>query len=589
MNDPSTAANTPTQFPLSWLLYTALLFVRIFVGPFLPGYVHPDEFFQGGQELWFGCPPTIPWEFEPDNALRSVVPPTVLTWLPLQLYSFLLGRPMDHLSGREVLIVPRFACSILSVLAVDWSVWSIATSSKSKTLFSKRGVPTQVLVLASAWPTIVLMNRPFSNALETYFVALLLCHVLVNNNNNHHHEDDKTKITIVKCCIVGFLCALGLFTRFTFVFFAFPAGLVFLNQLYQIHGIRGSLAKVLVVGLGFLVVSAGIVYLDTSFYLSRTQHIENEPSTMELVLTPWNALSYNSKVSNLKDHGLHPRWTHGLVNMFLLYGPLTLVGYFSVLGAATQKEMNTVTTVSRWTLVFGLSLLSLAPHQEPRFLLPLIVPLVLLGGDTLFSKRVFSVIWIVFNVILLLLFGFLHQAGVVQGLLAVGSTMMITNGQPLSMIFFHTYMPPTFLSRMNINERAITCDANAEGVCVPGDDDHDIVCRNIRMIDLNGSSLVTLRNTLDAELFCSKESDQPMEAGRYVHVTMPPLVGTLDEEHGGLWFFSVNDCSIPGYNCKVLWGYVPHLTTEDPPLFDGSLLKAYQGMKLNIYEVSCRQ
>lgn len=42
-----------------------------------PGYVHPDEFFQGGQELFAGlllgvrgC--LVPWEFRPQHAVRSV-------------------------------------------------------------------------------------------------------------------------------------------------------------------------------------------------------------------------------------------------------------------------------------------------------------------------------------------------------------------------------------------------------------------------------------------------------------------------------------------------------------------------------------
>jgi GPI mannosyltransferase 4 len=49
---------------------------------FAPGYVHPDEFFQGGQELLAGlllgvpgC--LVPWEFRPQHAVRSVAFPCV--------------------------------------------------------------------------------------------------------------------------------------------------------------------------------------------------------------------------------------------------------------------------------------------------------------------------------------------------------------------------------------------------------------------------------------------------------------------------------------------------------------------------------
>lgn len=53
-----------------------------------PGYVHPDEFFQGGQELFAGlllgvpgC--LVPWELRPQHALRSVGFPCVcvVRWL----------------------------------------------------------------------------------------------------------------------------------------------------------------------------------------------------------------------------------------------------------------------------------------------------------------------------------------------------------------------------------------------------------------------------------------------------------------------------------------------------------------------------
>ena len=37
------------------LIYGLLLLVRILITTRLSGYIHPDEFFQGGQELFYGC------------------------------------------------------------------------------------------------------------------------------------------------------------------------------------------------------------------------------------------------------------------------------------------------------------------------------------------------------------------------------------------------------------------------------------------------------------------------------------------------------------------------------------------------------
>lgn len=47
--------------------------------------------------------------------------------------------------------------------------------------------------------------------------------------------------------------------------------------------------------------------------------------------------------------------------------------------------------VPLWTLVSGTALLSVQPHQEPRFLLPLIVPLCDYLGSVRRLPRFFSV------------------------------------------------------------------------------------------------------------------------------------------------------------------------------------------------------
>ena len=552
--------------PLSWGIYSVLVIVRIFVGPFLPGYVHPDEFFQGGQELWFGCPPFVPWEFEPENPIRSILPPTLITWLPLRIYSFLVGRPMGRLSSTEVLVLPRMVCALFSVLAVDWSLWSITKESNT------RGVPLPVLLSASAWPSLVLFSRPFSNTLESFCLALLMRMILQKSFNT------------INCMAIGVVCALGLFTRFTFCFFAFPAVVVFLHQMLQVLGLTATIPMIILTGLSFLAVSIGVVYEDTTFFASQREiDTQNDPS---IVLTPWNALSYNSKVSNLKEHGLHPRWTHTLVNMFLLYGPMTLIFYISLLSTKAillpRKELqldSKIAIVSRWVILFGLGLLSIAPHQEPRFLLPLITPLVLAVAKNIPYTRAACGIWILFNAALLAFFGILHQAGVVKSLLAVGSTL--SHRQPTSIIYFHTYMPPSFLSRLS---QKSTCPISSEDlmICQQGDEDHyGGVCRDIPIVDLKGSSVENLRDTLHELLECS--IDHSSGKG-YIHLITPPSMETID---GRRWSLSGNDCEIPGYKCAILWSYSPHLTTEDPPSFDGSLLTFYQGMNLNIYEITC--
>lgn len=539
---------------LSWTIYITLVAARIFGGPFLYGYVHPDEFFQGGQELFYGYPPRVPWEFQAENALRSVVPPGLLSYLPLSLYQHIMGR--TDLSGQEILILPRVFCGILSVLAVDWSVWSLSGETNTG------AVPTSVLLLASAWPTFVMLNRPFSNSLETFFLALLLCNVLKGKGR-----------TTFQNILIGAFCALGLFTRFTFVFFAFPIMLFFLYDTYTKNNIHGALGKIMVTATTFFIMGEGIIFLDTAFYSYYHKHMIDYSN---LVVTPWNALAYNSKVSNLKDHGLHPRWTHAVVNMFLLFGPLTAITYFVLLSSRNKQTTTATTLVYRLVIVSGLGLLSLAPHQEPRFLLPLIVPLSLLGNHALGKSKTFCAVWIIFNLILFVLFGVLHQSGVVKSLLTLGSLAGNNTDKPLALIYYHTYMAPTFLLRSIEKEEVCQAADREEQTCRQGSY-HGI------LHDLNGSGLKTLQATLDEKLSCSQHPNNE----NYVYLSMPPMAQD-DEDTNTLWSLTTQSCDLPGYECQLIFGHKNHLSTEDLPPFDGSIQSFYKnGLVLNTFKISC--
>jgi hypothetical protein len=112
-----------------------------------------------------------------------------------------------------------------------------------------------------------------------------------------------------------------------------------------------------------------------------------------LVFTPLNSLLYNLNADNLAQHGLHPRVTHFCVNMPMLCGPLALVALVSCLrgwtGGKCQKgsggsggmDGTGVADVRKCVgacAVAGVGILSCAPHQEPRFLLPVVLPMTLL-------------------------------------------------------------------------------------------------------------------------------------------------------------------------------------------------------------------
>ena len=557
----------------SWILFALLVFFRVVLCPFLPGYIHPDEFFQGGQQLWFGCPPFTPWEFQPEHALRSVIPPTIMTWLPLRIYAWLSGaHNMYNLSGREVLVVPRIFCGIFSVLIVDMSTWHLSSSSPS----SRKGVPPAVILVTSAWPSLVLLNRPYTNSLETMLLALLL---LVTNQRQTTHGFSTD-------LVVGITCALGLFTRFTFVFVAIPTMLRFLVGKTCMPASR-ALLGIFIMAIGFLGTSVGIIYIDLLYY--------NESNSWLSYVAPWNALEYNAWVENLQHHGLHPRWTHATVNMLLLYGPLAIAFYailvkrilllFSTAQTTGTKQDDSkaaqtrIRTTCVWTVMSGLGFLSMAPHQEPRFLLPLLVPLAILSQHCWKSCWVRAV-WITFNVILLLVYGVLHQGAIIQSLVAIANIGNQGNA-PQTIIYYHTYMPPTFVLRKR-NADPETCSASAGGDTQGSCSMESLGCGNVAIIDLKESSVETLLSTLNEHVACGNRGENDSYGEEQVYLVSPPLkmdcvaIGT--------------DCFLGAspYSCRRIQSYRPHLTTEDFPPFDGSIVNMLSNMELGVYEITCQ-
>jgi phosphatidylinositol glycan class Z len=333
------------------------------------------------------------------------------------------------------------------------------------------------------------------------------------------------------------------------------------------------------------------------------------------VLTPLNALIYNSQTSNLKDHGLHPRWTHAVVNMFILFGPLTIVAYYMIVTKCVKviytriasvktdhrksdnkyKEGNhSVVMVCMTTVLCGLGFLSLAPHQEPRFLLPLVTPLVLLGAQSqIFKSRLVVFVWISFNAVLLLLFGVLHQAGVTSSLLNINSILeSIQDGNAKAVIFSRTYMPPSFLARQskaldNISSSSdidsMTCEASGNG-----DGDCPIFAR--KLLDLNGSTMQVLMDTLENELRCGHNNNTIDD---FVLVLVPPLSEELEsgDRVSFLADWGTSDNLLGKiFECNHVSYYAPHLTTEDLPPFvsDTSVVDYLHQFSLNSYRISCK-
>ena len=675
-----------------WIIYIALIILR-FLGVYQRGYIHPDEFYQGGQELFFGhtqnynkqyhvtlsgndnattnddtinkyVVKNIPWEFEPKHAVRSIVPPIFMTLLPLHLYvkvkhwlvvvmnsttteikynttdqdaksyaqtsfieSSILWTPaMNKLSGKEILLIPRLFMTLLSILFLDVSLWVLTTnqSNNNKHIKSKgkarllsalkSGPPIKVLILASSWPCLAFGVRPFTNNLEAMVLAFLLVLVSTKYYTMNIQTTNNKAGDICTLLLIGVTCSVGMFVRFTFVVFAFPIVAIFLwyrwkRRRFQLTNI---LRDGLMLAISFLLISCAFIWVDTQYYswqanLSCDDTIntcESKESKWLQYIAPYNAFRYNSKSTNLAQHGIHPRLTHAVVNMPMLFGPLILVAYISmfeeIVGGRnnkTVKELPQFTnTICKWSIISGLLVLSCAPHQEPRFLLPVIVPLVFLYARNvsviesrstvnrlvIILKRIISspLFWVVFNLILYVFFGWLHQGGLIDSLLHLSSD---NDQPPLVSIYYKTYMPPTFLTRRESIARSKQDNCQASDIDSTTEEGKICMATDSQprqtILDLRGSEPSVLLEVLRNILPCTSEGDTE----EYIRLISPPAVLQLIESRNEILS---TDMKWKEYSIIFTRDYNAHISTEDWPTLDESFL---QQLKLDIYTVTCKR
>jgi phosphatidylinositol glycan class Z len=419
--------------------------VQAFVATLLlrHGYTHPDEWHQAPEVAasLLGWSTSKPWEFG-EAAARSVLLPLLTSAAPLLL------------AGGSSWLLPALRLwHILPLGAVCHAAVRQSALSLGKSQHEARRA---ALAFSFSWPALVFLSRPFSNSLETGCLALTMLALCAPRSRS-------------RSLSLGAVFALGSFLRFTFPLFALPLLVV---------AARGArLAHAAWLGLGCCACTLLCVSLDSAFYGS-------------LQLTPLNALRYNLRTSNLAMHGLHPRWTHACFNLPLLALPLLLS--WRRPGADAPIAQTPLAIALSCSIALPLLALSCAPHQEPRFLLPLLLPLAAFRGDRMLRTRSRTALWLLFNASLALFFGAMHQAGLPRATLAAGCRLALlspSDRAASTIVFLGTYMAPQSL----LFQRA------AEGAA--------------RVIDLGDAS----RDVLSATL-------QSLSGGARVMLVMPAWV-----------------------------------------------------------------
>jgi len=383
-------------------------------------YIHPDEHFQSLQPmtsalLQYSCP--LPWEF--DTIPSRSLAPLYLVYGPILSIINWFGYQVPPLTLWYIF---RLILFIFNWLITDYVLYKLLPTKPERI--------KAVFFISTSYITLVHQSHLFSNSLETPLVLLSLLII----NDMRGCVESNTKVSASKLITLSFIVVLGIFNRITFVAFLalpcwFVACYIWKNPL-----------SVLVLSTSFMLFVFGFIVVDTLGYHGNFNH--------GWVIAPWNNLKYNSSVENLSTHGLHPLYTHILVNLPQLLGPgLVLLFTWKL----SNKYWRTIPFLS---IISSLVILSTIPHQELRFLMP-VLPLAACCFDLAkFEKNPNSKnqqpsswmatltinSWLVFNFIMSLLMGVFHQGGVVPAL-----DHIFQENIHGTQIWWRTYSPPTWM------------------------------------------------------------------------------------------------------------------------------------------------
>lgn len=436
------------------ILYKVLCILRVLL-VLCPqsGYVHPDEHFQG-PEIVYGDVAELnvhrTWEFTSSKPIRSIVFPYFITAIPaaiIRLLSHLQYKPDVYL----LLVLPRLLICLLSFFQ-DICIYKICISTNLN-------YKPCLIFFSSSYVTLVYLTRTFSNSLESLYFAVLMFLLSQFLKNLKLFNKDMSNLYfrsyIFDSFMYGIILVLGFFNRPTFICFSVFPTIIWCYLILKMN-IQRKLYVLIAFLLGAFSINMCLTIID-SFYYNMANHLSIKFYN-NIIYTPLNFIFYNLNSENLDNHGLHPRWLHLFVNvplLFSIYG--IFLPIFSSINAfhLIKKLQFSYEMIFLLSFCVPLFLLSLIPHQEPRFLIPLIIPLSLLLGSKNFKNYCFfTYVWIMTNVLCLYFYGFIHQAGVYLSMQYISGQ----NNNNSIVIFYKTYMPPRYLLSLEKDKNTIVFD-----------------------------------------------------------------------------------------------------------------------------------
>jgi len=473
-----------------WDIYWLFILLRIFIilNPYNSGYIHPDEYFQSVEVTVgdvFNIDVHRTWEFNTTQPLRSPTVSYSLYGIPLTILR-VINTCLYHYLGINIVgpllvdLLPRVVLLVLS-FSVDFMVYQIC-------VLYKHNFNQCLTTLASSYIMIIYSTRSFSNTIELVFTSVLVylvAHCLRRTDETIYlHElvqdkydkaetiRDRVEINKKRKKIpphdykylipIGVLCGVGIFNRPTFVFYAFAPLFFWLQRGVSNHSVFSPFQTfnfrvvllVPVIVATFLV----MIFCDSLYYGDLTwRKLWNlNMNYTDWKVAPFNFIMYNAVPGNIASHGEHPRYTHVLVNLPMLLGPLAPVFLVTILNWILdacylpwkkKPSLRNVYALSLFTTVVPLIALSAVKHQEARFLIPVLPCIVLLCAHKLrwkaYGYKPLLTLWYIFNIIAMVWFGFVHQAGVMPVQKFIGRQQH-DDVPYINLIYSHTYMPPRY-------------------------------------------------------------------------------------------------------------------------------------------------
>lgn len=423
---------------------------------------------------------------------------------------------INIINSYTLLVFPRFVMCIVSLFN-DWSLYRICD------IYGLRH-EIRLLALGSSFVMLVFSTRTFNNTLEMTIISVLLALVaecMINTNTviyKKEYLDERTqnaksigeKVRIWKMknalpahnfsnlLLISTLCTMGLFNRPTFILFGMPIlffwnlrGLGTKSVTFKVFNIRLLYFTLTTVPAIFFFIIFDSLYYK---YLTTGEILMKDVSLENFVVTPLNFIKYNINSTNTAMHGVHPKYLHILVNIPLLYNVLgilavisiaTLIYYFSKADYAQLPRSQSIVSLMYSAILVPVAGLSYINHQEPRFLLPITIPIILLQAPKLVtgfctsnpfqsnnrklkflydkflctgvSAKCLMKTWCTVNLALVIFYGFIHQAGVFRVVQHMENTLQTKiAGVHVHLATSHIYNIPVSLINMPDSNRVFT-------------------------------------------------------------------------------------------------------------------------------------